>query len=405
MYQRLVLTVLLAAVLFGPACDDPHAQAPVVDPTPTAPSGPATLGHPPAAPIELDHMTIDPAGRRIVIQAEVCLRQGLLELLLCGWGSKEHESILHTQVQPSALHAGLLALGLAPGKPAGMFQFEDQAPLVMPPRGQALSVTLRWTDANGQAAEAPAGRWLSAVGDGQAGVPGEWIFVGSDLLGNNAYWADSSGELISVSNFPSAVLDVPFESSADNRLLMFTANTDAIPPEGTPVEVVLTVTDDTSPHARAWVWVDRRGQVRVGQTAMTMDELTGWGEGFGTKYPQCQVVIRADPRAMGQQIQDAHDAVRMSGIWNILETRAVAEDPILPRTDAQAAIQLAELRRDLAEGETVLGDPLETAQYRLDQVADELEELARLEALWQDYARQIRESMGQAPASDETSND
>ena len=398
MHTRLALTVLLAAILFGPACDDPQTPPPVVDPTPTTPTSPATPGHPPTAPIELDHMTIDLQGRRLVLQAEVCLRQGLLELLLCGWGTKEHESILHTPVKPSELHGGLLAIGLAPGKPAGVFQFEDQPALAIPPRGQALSVTLRWTDAHGPATEAPAGQWLRAVGDGKVAAPAAWIFVGSDLLGNDAYWADSSGELISVSNFPSAVLDVPFESSADNRLLAFAANTDAIPPEGTRVDVVLTVTDDTSPHARAWVWVDRRGGVRVGQTAMTLDELTGWGEGFGTRYPQCQVVIRADPRAMGQQVQDVYDAVRMSGIWNILETRSVAEDPLLPRTEAQAAIQLARLRRDLAEGETALGDPLETAQYRLDQVADELEELDRLEALWQDYARQVRESMAQTPA-------
>jgi hypothetical protein len=58
--------------------------------------------------------------------------------------------------------------------------------------------------------------------------------------GEEHYMADSSGELICVSNFPTATLDVPIESSDSDAALMFEAFTEHIPPLGTPVTMVLT---------------------------------------------------------------------------------------------------------------------------------------------------------------------
>src|SRR5262249_40540047 len=49
-----------------------------------------------------------PDGRkRILIEAEVCLREGPLELLMCRKQTKEHESILHTAVDARLIHATL----------------------------------------------------------------------------------------------------------------------------------------------------------------------------------------------------------------------------------------------------------------------------------------------------------
>ncbi|GIW99335.1 MAG: hypothetical protein KatS3mg111_2668 [Pirellulaceae bacterium] len=47
------------------------------------------------------------------------------------------------------------------------------------------------------------------------------------------------GDLICVSNFSTATLDVPFESSQVNAGLMFAAFTERIPERGTPVRLVL----------------------------------------------------------------------------------------------------------------------------------------------------------------------
>jgi hypothetical protein len=45
--------------------------------------------------------------------------------------------------------------------------------------------------------------------------------------------------LICLSNFPTAMLDLPIESSQANAELMFEALTDNIPPKGTKVRMVL----------------------------------------------------------------------------------------------------------------------------------------------------------------------
>jgi hypothetical protein len=52
--------------------------------------------------------------------------------------------------------------------------------------------------------------------------------------------ANVTGEIFGVSTVPGSVLDVPFESSSDNALLTFEANTEKIPPTGTPTALVLT---------------------------------------------------------------------------------------------------------------------------------------------------------------------
>ena len=70
-----------------------------------------------------------------------------------------------------------------------------------------------------------------------------WVFAGSgfwvdERTGKRHYRAEG-GDFICVSNFPSAMLDLPIESTQTNSGLMFEAFTENIPPIGTPVTVIL----------------------------------------------------------------------------------------------------------------------------------------------------------------------
>jgi hypothetical protein len=56
--------------------------------------------------------------RCVDVNATVCLREGLLELLACTKNSKEHESILVMNARPMQVHTALLLLGSRPGTPA-----------------------------------------------------------------------------------------------------------------------------------------------------------------------------------------------------------------------------------------------------------------------------------------------
>ena len=60
---------------------------------------------------------------------------------------------------------------------------------------------------------------------------------------------EADGELICVSNFASAVMDVPMESSGDNDSRLFIANEAKIPPCGTPVTMILKPIEETNPPA------------------------------------------------------------------------------------------------------------------------------------------------------------
>ena len=387
-----LIVAAVALVCMGQQAAD---DAVVSQPTP-----PKVDNAPPRTPgvISLPHMTIDTSKRQIVLQSNVCLRQGMLELLVCSFGSKEHESILNTQVRPSDLHAALLLLGLRPGMPAQWFQMGDQPPRAIPPRGAALDIRLRWRDADtdGEVHDVSAGQWLRQVGPTEAVSPDTWIFVGSDLMADDGYRADSSGEIISVSNFAASVIDVPFASSSANADLLFITETDAIPPLGTPVEVVITLSDEPAIHARAWVRVDRMGQFLVDHRLVTPEELEKWTLAYIQEYPKGQIIVRSDPRAMGADVQTAVYAVRMGGAWDIVETRYDLAEPVLPRTPTQAKAALAQLQAELAD-EGIYGDPHADAAATLARIERETAELERLKALWSEYAAHITQMLDEHP--------
>lgn len=180
---------------------------------------------------------LDVEGRAVVMIGRVCQRQAPLELFACLKNSKEHESVVSINTRAYIVHAGLLALGLEPGRPAQFY------PEYIPAQGPEVEVLLAWKDAEGKVHTSPAQQWVRDVQTKQP-LKYPWIFTGSQLLkdedtGRQYYYADTTGELICVSNFPSAVLDLPIRSTDSNEALLFEAFTENIPPLGTPVTVIL----------------------------------------------------------------------------------------------------------------------------------------------------------------------
>ena len=175
---------------------------------------------------------------RVVLGGVVCLREGPLEFFACRRGSKEHESVVSLDVAPHLICAALLAVGAKQGKPA---KFD---PEFVPPTGEEIEIELRWRDAESGAVRKI--RAQETVREAETGceMSAPWVFTGGlfgvDAEGKKYYLANVTGEIFGVSNFPGSVLDVPFESSSDNALLTFEANTEKIPPTGTPTALILT---------------------------------------------------------------------------------------------------------------------------------------------------------------------
>ncbi len=95
----------------------------------------------------------------------------------------------------------------------------------------------------GERASRAAQEWVKSNRTGKA-LEYQWVFAGSgfwtdEAAGERFYYADG-GEFICVSNFSTAMLDLPVESSGANDSLMFCAFTERIPPRGTRVCLILT---------------------------------------------------------------------------------------------------------------------------------------------------------------------
>ena len=177
----------------------------------------------------------DPEARRVILRARVVLREGVLEHLMCSKGTKEHEAIIATDAEPRKIHALLLLTGADVGNPV------EFAPKFRPPSGSPIAIELRWRQ-DGKVQRADARDW---VWDEKTKAPLaiDWVFAGSviyeDRITKKPVYAADEGDLITVANFASAILDLPIVSSANDADRMFTANTKKIPPIGTEVFVVL----------------------------------------------------------------------------------------------------------------------------------------------------------------------
>jgi hypothetical protein len=180
---------------------------------------------------------VDYQKRQVIAGGRICLREGLLEMFACPKGTKEHESIVSVHAPARFVHGALLALGAQPGPPV---QFE---PIYKPAQGTEIVVEVFWRDADGKEHRVNAQEWVKHVKTGEA-LAYPWVFAGSgfwtDEEGKERFYYADGGDFICVSNFSTATMDLPIESSAANDALMFCAFTDRIPPRDTPVLLFMT---------------------------------------------------------------------------------------------------------------------------------------------------------------------
>lgn len=178
----------------------------------------------------------DPVEKRLLVRARVVLREGFLEHLLCLEQTKEHESILATEAPARMIHAGLLLIGAEVGHPV---RFE---PTFAPPAGTPIQIEVEWAGPDGVLVRRDARTWIKNEKTGQT-LMHDWVFAGSQLFRdeetNRALYAADGGDLVTVANFMSAILDVPFASSADDTNHSFVANTEVLPPRNTRVTLIL----------------------------------------------------------------------------------------------------------------------------------------------------------------------
>jgi len=191
--------------------------------------------------------TVDGAKKvlRIGVAAEVCLREGPLELFLCKKGTKEHEAIVRVDFDPELIHFALITAGGKVGTPTGFIDPKTEDAKHTPATGSKVNVLVHYTK-DGKTHTHAAQEWIWDHKK-KAPIPHQWVFAGSMFIKNpdnpNAkeFYGANSGDIFAISNFPYATLEFPVPISKDEAQLTYEAKTDKIPPLTSKVWLLLEV--------------------------------------------------------------------------------------------------------------------------------------------------------------------
>lgn len=196
---------------------------------------------------------VDLKSKRVYVDGYVSMKRGPLEMLACPVGTKEHESVVALFAKSSDVHAALLAIGAESGTTARW------NPEFLPPTGQTVFVWIAYRDPklppetegepkpqpfvpDGEFKVVDARKWVRQI-ETKEELSEPWVFSGSSFWTDpdegTEHYSANAGDMICVSNFSTAMMDVPFASSADAGNIMFEPFGERIPMRGTPVRLVL----------------------------------------------------------------------------------------------------------------------------------------------------------------------
>lgn len=184
----------------------------------------------------------DKKTRRVLIATEVCLREGPLETFMCKQGTKEHEAIVRADFDALSIHELLVLAGAVPGTPTQFVDPKTEQAAYKPATGTKINVSVHYTK-NGKTLTHPAQEWIWDAKK-KAIMPFGWVFAGSTVFVDpcdktKKYYGANSGDVISISNFPYSMLEVPAEVSKDDSNLVYEARTERIPPLRSKVWLIL----------------------------------------------------------------------------------------------------------------------------------------------------------------------
>ena len=268
------------------------------------------------------------------VAARVVLRAGALEFLAC-WPGKEHESIVRCEAAAAHVYQALGLIGLVPGRPPGWDPDSDR---YGEPAGDLVDISFRWSG-DGRAQTADAFAWLREVEYARTPLARPWVFTGSLRLPDGTLSADATGVGIALVDFPVvqssgfageqgwtsggqswsfALLTLSRHHSSRNAELWVEANPGApgaaIPPEGTPVQIVLrpaAAPGGTGFQPVGAVVLDFRGVAWVNGrycSALDLADLVRLARRLDPDHVQTIVVrgaLRSDESRLGQALLDA----------------------------------------------------------------------------------------------------
>lgn len=182
-------------------------------------------------------------GQRIEMDGEFAMAEGPLELLVCGKGGKDWESVIVCDVNPQVLHLFMLAMGLKPAPENAGPRFQGDPERA--PAGDPVEASVKWTvveKGKKVEKEVPAEHLCWNAIDKRVMRRTPWLFAGSKFQKHpetkkKVYWANVEKSLITIFRDPYAVLDLPLPLGANDEA--YVVNTRLVPKPGTACTIVL----------------------------------------------------------------------------------------------------------------------------------------------------------------------
>ncbi|QQE10768.1 hypothetical protein JD969_14845 [Planctomycetota bacterium] len=197
--------------------------------------------------IQLPHIQVDPDAGTVSFDAQFCWQPSdvcdWLELIVCKPNSREYESIISSNARPSHIHLALITLGFQPGKPQQTVKQNNKWSLI-PPTGDPIQINIQYKDPKtSKLITRPVTDFILLRHTGKPMPPTNFLFTGSDfhddLDGNPQYMADVNGSFISLVHFGDDLIAPPNNVNSANDEQRYQPNIDLLPPDKTPVKVIL----------------------------------------------------------------------------------------------------------------------------------------------------------------------
>lgn len=216
----------------------------------------------PAEKLKLPGIEINVEEGFVDVDAQISLTDGLLELVACTKGTKEHEAVVCIQALPLHVHTALLLVGARNGTPAMRKPINEEQTRWMHimPSGDPIKVSLVVEDAEGKKVERPISDFIrrtegdpympdlgyqeeETTDEEKPAFPDTFTFTGSHLItnddGSRQYLADQSGHVITISTFGDEMLGLAEIQSRENGELVWEIHTENIPPLDSAVKMRL----------------------------------------------------------------------------------------------------------------------------------------------------------------------
>lgn len=179
----------------------------------------------------IDNIKINTETREVTFSGWVNMQKGLVEVIACAPGGKDHESVLIADITPSYLNSALLLLGL---ERSPEVSYDLKNPNIV---GPEIEIYVSWNE-NGEKVNVAAEELLYNVYTKEPAGKIKWIYVGSFSRGGR-YAADDAKSIITTYLDHTTIIENGSESGYNDEL--FEANPDVVPEKYTDVIITLKV--------------------------------------------------------------------------------------------------------------------------------------------------------------------